>query len=417
MTEFIHAVLLVSAAAYLALQPTNAATYLRSVTFGVAACSALLLALAALAGRYERIPSPGRALLVTLCAWCAWNGASVLWSTNPAYTAGEVRREIVWSVLMMAAFYLAARDANALRTLVAVALTSFALLASLAVGIATSPEVWDAGRWHIGVGAFSTFAVVVAPLLLMLLVPGPVGFGGGRVGAGLAALLVVLLLAAARLADNRMVWLALATVFATASGLAALRWPGVLRRAPLRWLAPLVALLVVLVLLFGQTARDKASAHFPPQTSITQTFAHDPRLQLWDRTLTLIGEHPWIGYGFGKTILGEELKSEFGDPLLSHAHNVFMSQWLQTGAVGLALFVALLAALVARYVRFLRSRDDTVALLGIIGIALVAGFLVKNLTDDFLIRATGKEFWALNAALLGFGVRRERSGTARGADG
>jgi O-antigen ligase len=417
MPQFFHAVLLVSSAVYLALQPTNAATYVRSVAFGVASGSALLLVLASLAGRYERTPSPGRALLAPLCAWCAWDAMSFLWSANPDYTLGEVRREVIWGAMMMVAFYLAARDANAWRTLVVVALTSFAVLASLAVGIATSHEAWDAGRWHIGVGAFSTYAVLVAPLLLTLLVPGPAGFGGGRAGAGLALVLLVLLLVAARLADNRMVWIALAVVFATASALAAARWHAALRRAPVRWLAPLVALLVVLGVLFGQTARDKAAAHFPPRTTIAQTFAQDPRLQLWDRTLTLIGERPWIGFGFGKTILAEELRNESHDPLLSHAHNVFMSQWLQTGAIGLALFVALLAALVARYARFVRSPDDAVALLGVIGIALVAGFLVKNLTDDFLVRATGKEFWVLNAALLGFGVRLERACAGRATPG
>ena len=52
----------------------------------------------------------------------------------------------------------------------------------------------------------------------------------------------------------------------------------------------------------------------------------------------------------------------------------------------------------------MRSRSS-----GIIGIALVVGFLVKNLTDDFLLRSNGKEFWMLNAALLGVGMRRLRS--------
>jgi O-antigen ligase len=86
-----------------------------------------------------------------------------------------------------------------------------------------------------------------------------------------------------------------------------------------------------------------------------------------------------------------------------------MSQWLQTGAIGLAAFVALLAALTVRYVQFLRSSDDALAFLGIIGIALVAGFVIKNLTDDFLLRSNGKEFWILNAALLGFGMRRRNA--------
>jgi O-antigen ligase len=83
-----------------------------------------------------------------------------------------------------------------------------------------------------------------------------------------------------------------------------------------------------------------------------------------------------------------------------------MSQWLQTGAVGLAAFVALLGALLWRYAGFLRSRDDSLALLGLVGIGLLVGFLVKNLTDDFLFRSNGKEFWALNAAVLGLGMRR-----------
>ncbi len=214
-----------------------------------------------------------------------------------------------------------------------------------------------------------------------------------------------------------MVWIALAVVFATASALAALRWHRPLRRAPLRWLAPLLALLVVLGLLFAQTARDKAVAHFPPHTTVAETFARDPRLQLWDRTSDLIAQRPWAGYGFGKSILADELRRDLQLPELSHAHNVFMSQWLQTGAIGLAAFAALLAALAERYLRFLRSDDDALAFLGVIGLALVAGFAVKNLTDDFLFRSNGKEFWVLNAALLGFGVRREAAAPAAAPSG
>ena len=409
MIEHAHRLLLVSSAAYLALQPTNAATTFRSLAFGFSALFALIIALAALTGRGERIPSPGKAILAALLAWCAWDAASWFWSVNPAYTAGELRREVAWSLMAMAAFYVASRDADAWRTQIGATLGSFALLAALAVGLAASPEGWNAARWHVGVGAFSTYLVLVAPLLLTLLAPAPAGFGGTPRAAAVALILLALLVVAARLADNRMVWIALAVVFATASALAALRWHRALRRAPLRWLAPLLALLVVLGLLFAQTARDKAAAHFPPHTSVAETFARDPRLQLWDRTSELIAQRPWAGYGFGKSILADELRRDLQLPELSHAHNVFMSQWLQTGAVGLAAFVALLAALAARYLSFLRSSDDALAFLGVIGLALVAGFVAKNLTDDFLFRSNGKEFWALNAALLGFGLRRRNA--------
>jgi O-antigen ligase len=194
------------------------------------------------------------------------------------------------------------------------------------------------------------------------------------------------------------------------SALAAWRWRSALARAPLRWLVPLVALLVVLGLLFGHTAQQKARAHFPPETSVASTLAADPRLALWEETLERIRARPLAGYGFGKSILAQELRADLHDSTLSHAHNIFISQWLQTGAVGLAAFVVLLGALGWRYVRFLRSADDTLALLGLIGIALIVGFVIKNLTDDFLFRSNGKEFWALSALVLGLGMRRSRNG-------
>ena len=409
MIDLCNRSLLAAAAVYLALLPTNAATFGRSVFFGVASILALTLISAGLTGRGERIPSPGIAILATLSAWCAWDLASIAWSVHPGYTGGELRREIAWGLLVMASFYVAARDTRAWQTLVGAALASFALLAALAVGLATSIGGWDPGHWHAGVGAFSTYLVLVAPLLVTLLAPAPAGFGERKSSTLLAVVLLALMLGTARLSDNRMVWVALAAVFATASALAAYRWRAALGRAPMRWLAPLLALLVVLGVLFTETVLDKARAHFPPQTTLAQAFADDPRLLLWDRTVDLIGDRPWMGYGFGKSILDSELRSETHDPMLSHAHNLFVSQWLQTGAIGFAAFVALLGALLWRYIGFFRASDDTVALLGVIGIALLAGFVVKNLTDDFLIRSNSKEFWAINAALLGLGVRRERA--------
>jgi O-antigen ligase len=209
-----------------------------------------------------------------------------------------------------------------------------------------------------------------------------------------------------------MVWVALAAVFATASTLAAVRWRASLRRIPRRWLVLPLVLLTVLGVLFAETVVDKARQHFPAQTPLSQTFANDPRLQLWNRTLERISERPWLGYGFGKSILQQELRDELHDPMMSHAHNLFVSQWLQTGVIGFAAFVALLGTLLWRYIGFFRARDDVIAVLGVIGIALLAGFVVKNLTDDFLLRSNAKEFWALNAALLGLGVRRERAHSA-----
>jgi O-antigen ligase len=405
--------LLVAACIYLALLPTGWATAAKSIAFGASAALALLVLVMSRSGRDESVPSPGRAILAALLLWSGCAAASAAWSVHLAYTLGEFRHELAWGLLTMAIFYIAARDREAWRSLVSVVLVSFALLSALAAAFAASPAGWDPGRWHAGAGPFSTFLVLVAPLLIALLAPAPIGFGAGRQTLAIAGTLLVLLLVAARLSDNRMVWIALAAVFATASTLAALRWRATLARTPLRWLAPLVALFLVLGLFFADVAQERARVSFPAETTMAQAFAEDPRLPLWDFTAARIRERPWTGYGFGKSILQDELRVALHDPILSHAHNLFASQWLQIGVFGLIGFVAVLGALAWRFIGFLRARDVALALIGLIGLAMLVGFVVKNLTDDFLVRSNAKEFWALCAMLLGYGVRLERAVDAR----
>jgi len=58
-------------------------------------------------------------------------------------------------------------------------------------------------------------------------------------------------------------------------------------------------------------------------------------------------------------------------------------------------------------VRFLRAADGTLAAIGLVGLVMLTTFVVKNLTDDFMIRPTSKEFWALNALLIAIGLRMQ----------
>ena len=209
-----------------------------------------------------------------------------------------------------------------------------------------------------------------------------------------------------RMTDNRIVWIALGAVFGVASLAAAVRWPKSFVRTPMRWVGPLAAMLIVLGIAFTDAVRERAGSGTNAHASVAASLERDPRLLLWDRVRVKIEERPWVGYGFGRRVLADELSAELHDPLLAHAHNAFVSQWLQTGLVGLLLFVALLAAVVHRFLRFLASRDDGLAFVGVVGLAFIAGFVVKNLTDDFLFRSNAKEFWALGAMLLGYGTRR-----------
>ena len=394
-------------AIYLALLPTNAWTYARSLSFGVAGAIALSALIGSLTGRNERTPSPGTGVLLFLALWSAWSTASLTWSVNPAYSEEQLVREIAWSLVTVLIFYMAARSLYAWRVLLVTAIGAFAFYAALALGMATVGGGWDPSRWHSGVGPYSTEVVLVAPLLLAFLAPSPVGFGRRRRGVLMLLVTLVLMMASARLTENRMVWIALAATFATASALAAWRWRTSVPQFRMRWIAPLLLLLCVLGALFVDALHERATADFPPETTIAQTLSEDPRLPLWDHTHARVMTKPWLGFGFGRAILADQLKGEMGNPTLWHAHNILVSQWVQTGAVGLLLFIGLLGALMVRFAGFLRSRNDTLACIGVIGIALIVGFVVKNLTDDFLFRSNAKEFWALLALLMGFGSRVE----------
>ena len=407
MTHTINRWLLAAAAAYLFLLPTNGARLAHSITFGCA--GALAVVAFALAWRNEttRIPLAGPSILVPLFAWAGWSTASLAWSLNPHYSAGQLSREVMDSLLAMLVFYVAARDARSVRVLVGAALASFAVFALLAIGMVLVQGTWDAGRWHYGVGPWSTWVVLVAPFMFALIAPPPAGFGGGvrLVATGLA--LLALVVVTARMTDNRVVWIALATAFATASIAGALRWPQTFVRTPVRWTAPLAVLLFVLSLAFADVLEERA-AQVAPIGGVAASLERDPRIMLWEHVVDKIAERPWAGYGFGRRILAEQLAAEMGDPLLAHAHNIFASQWLQTGAIGMLLFTAFIGALAMRYLRFARSRDDTLALVGVAGLSLVAGFIARNITDDFLFRSNAKELWAMTAFLLGYGTRREQ---------
>jgi len=407
MTHTINRWLLAAAAAYLFLLPTNWARLAHSITFAGAGLLAVIVYALASRNHVTRIPLAGPWILVPLFAWVAWSCLSLAWSVDPAYSQRQLAREVMDSLLAMLVFYVAARDARSVRVLVGAALASFATFALLAVGMTLVQGTWDAGRWHYGVGPWSTWVVLVAPFMFALIAPPPAGFGGGMrlIATGLA--LLALVVVTARMTDNRVVWIALATAFATASLAGALRWPHTFTRTPVRWTVPLAVLLFVLSLAFADVLEERA-AQVAPAGGVAASIERDPRLTLWEHIVDRIAERPWAGYGFGRRILADRLAAETGDPLLAHAHNMFASQWLQTGAVGMLLFTAFIVALALRYLRFARSRDDTLALVGVAGLSLLAGFVAKNITDDFLFRSNAKELWAMTAFLLGYGMRRER---------
>ena len=412
MTAKLQDALAIACAVYLVLLQTNLALAVRSVTFGIIAVLAIALLLRPDARADARLSRPACLLAIAFVAWAAWSVASLAWSRAPQYSIGEVKTDVLELGVAAAAILLSLREPAVFRRYVATILAAFALLAFASIVLAASATPWNDKLMHHGVGTWSTHVVMIAPLILLVRAPAPAGFGERPATTAAAIALVVLALASARVTENRMVWPALFVSLAAIGAASALRWPRPWREAGRARTIAFVAVAIAISLAFVDVMVRKAESTLAPPASIERSVAEDPRLSIWPLVRDRIAERPWTGHGYGKEIVGPELAQSLGDKTLTHAHNVFASVWLQTGAIGLLLFCALLAAAAWRFAGYARSRDDALALVGIAGLAILAGVIVKNLTDDFFVRTNARFLWATVALLVAFGERRlrERSG-------
>ncbi|HVF63578.1 MAG TPA: O-antigen ligase family protein [Casimicrobiaceae bacterium] len=392
--------LVTAACAYLALLPTGALSSWRSIAFASSAAAAIAVAVL---GHRERasVPSIGIAIPAAVAAWATWSIASLLWSVDFAFSAREIRGDVLWGLAAIVIFYVAASTSEAaFRALAATSIAALAFWVALAIGFAIAGGGLDLRPFHRGEGAFTTYLVTLSPFLALLCWRPPAGFATHPRTFGVAIFIGVLVVIAARLSSNRVVWLA----FATAVIVIALAMRTQIPAA--RRLAVALAVIAVCALSFTHAARDRAVALRGEGGDVAPTLATDPRLAIWKHSIDRIGDRPWLGHGYGSHIVGAAIGSDTGDPRVLHAHNLFASQWLQTGVVGLVLFLGMVGAVAAAYLRFVRSGDPTLVALGAVGLAVIAGYLVRNLTDDFFLRANGKLLFAANAVLLGYGALR-----------
>ncbi len=366
---------------------------------------ALLLCVGALSVRWreslrclrEDLP---RGVAIAGALWVALCVGSVAWSVDRAYTLGELKAEIVYGVLAFLVFFTAAaRDRSlwpkwwsAAIAGGALAFVGQALQDVLPFPISRHPV--DAGG-----GPFSTQLVLLLPLLFALDWPPP---WGRDHRPRLLLLALCVLLAAAWYTGNRMVWVA----FAAQLAVGAATWkrlpePPAARARALRRLGVVAAIAVAVA--FAASVAERNERNLLHDTGVPPGLEHDLRPRIWAIAWDKYLEAPWLGHGFGREVLAPAFlpltPKGVNHPALRHGHNTFIDMALEVGTVGLAAFVALLVALALRYRAMLA--DAELAPLGMMGLALIAGFVVKNLTDDFLHRHNGLVFWALNAMLLG----------------
>ncbi|SDH80010.1 O-antigen ligase family protein [Paraburkholderia phenazinium] len=350
-------------------------------------------------------------LLVPIACWALWSLGAVAWSAYPVVSIHAWCDEVLYPLVAFWGFWLLGSRTQRLAPFVLVSWVACVLLALISARYwgHLQPPTANTFPLHFynRVGHTSTLAVFA-----MALFAGALLRSRWRV-FGLSGLVLCLFIGLATL--NRFFWPA-----AGATLLVAL-FPWYRRHALLALLAfAVVGAAGVATLEYSARLRlgatEPAAASrdvaidghqiFFPQafSSIGDTVSSDTRPKLWAFYTAEAKRHRWIGIGFGKPLPGMVYQREMPQSLLTiepqaltHAHNLFLNTWLQTGVIGVVLETALLLALVLSFWRVRRADPWLCAA----GIALVAGMIAKNTTDDFMWQTTMLAFWSFAGLLLG----------------
>lgn len=365
-------------------------------------CLALAFLIALIS--WHRLAPPALPCKAALGLWAALALLSLAFAVDPAYSLGEIKNEIGYTMIAFIAFFVMSGDERRAKgMLLALAAGAFVLCAG-ALASRFALGLWDqAGRYG-GTGAFANYLAAVVPAVAVL----GFYFDDGRL-RHLSLALLGLLLVTGFFCLERIIW---PVLFLQASvvllfyrkqlGLSVIRIAGSLI---------VLALIASAVLAFTQATRFKEGS------PLSAKMSNDVRLAFWPKVAGRIMEHPLTGAGFGRGVMNKAypdlIPREY--PLLWHAHNVVLNYGLALGIPGMLVLLMVFGALLREYARLWQSDDQGLRLIGACGMVLVLGVFSCNMVNDMFVRDVALLFWALNGMLLGLGRRQLAAGPREAA--
>jgi len=347
--------------------------------------------LVGLGGWHRRLSSPPVlifALLIVLAA------ASAAWAVEPVASFARVPRLVV-IVIVGGLVIAAARDLDeATRRRVMIALTAGLFLALL-------PPLVDR---EFGIGF------------------GPAGLSKHNRGLNVAMLVIwpasLLLAKCCAWRTFAVLWLVAAvTIFSLDSESAKLALMTGVLAAAFGWRAPrlapvCLAVLTAIYITAAPLVHQKDALPFVPDAAIDQTaskilwlpFSARHRLLIWEFAAARIAEKPWLGWGFdsARSLPGGKFVISGGARLMPlHPHNAVLQLWLELGAGGAALAVALI---IWAAIRLRRIADRTAS-------TAAAGYVAAAISMLCVSYGVWQSWWMaalfLSASLLAAALPRD----------
>jgi len=339
--------------------------------------------------------------------WGAWALLSLAWSFEPERTLKEWRNEVFYTGAALWICYVSGQVKGATRI--------FGPVLGAAAVLASAISLWNSGQgsekyaegWHGGPGDHSSALLVLMPCALV----GAWCFHRTRRNSAwlvLFFLVVALFLASAYATLNRTVWLGFACQVALIGALLLHRQSvkpdaRLSRRVKGMAIAMMVGIFAIAVAVVAYVDAKRES------TVSIDVVTRDSRLEVWSEITGRILDRPGLGHGFGRGIDRDSLRRDLGGGRnLWHAHNLFLDTALQTGVIGLTLFLVLIASAGRAGWRLVLDPRDLTAAFGIAFLGVLMGMLTRNMTDTLLVRQNALLFWGVAGLLLGAGTKSWR---------
>lgn len=360
----------------------------------------LLLAAALAVGVGRRWPFSRTPLDVSILAFSAWAGLSLINAVDPVYSLHEWRKLVGTQFLVyyLTSGFLISRPmmrTALLLNLLALTLTCLYGIPEffLAHGSLLEREV-RARALTSDYNWLSTYLVMSLPLAYgtVLLETNRIRRAMGRAVLGAAIFLLFL-------TYTRAAWLAFFVEVLTVSVL--------LKRRALAIYALSVAAIMAAVFFtlvsYNQGVPQESRIH----AGTTASWNLVGRLDFWRVGIEEIRRRPMLGVGYGKESL-ERLYGfdSFDERYRLHLHNTFLEMALETGLPGLVFFISMVWILLSRFSRVAhQATDEFVRVFAISLFVMVTGMVTRNLFDHMFVSTLAQFFWCFTA--LGLSLTRQ----------
>ena len=177
-------------------------------------------------------------------------------------------------------------------------------------------------------------------------------------------------------------------------------------RSKMRLAIPALAIGVIIAIgVFGSALvsidTDNTSQDFT--IPLTQTkIEPSVRVLLWENTLETVRQYPWLGIGTGVDVANVRYYALSGGlQILTDAHNMWLNILAQTGTLGLAALMTLLAYLIKQCRFRIRDGGDGQYIRVALSCAFVGAFLYQGLAGSF---EDTRHLWILVGLLVASSV-------------